>query len=134
MLTACRMVRLDVERVKVMVRILNLRPLLNGEAEAAEYLADPVDYPGDRMERALPDDPAGKRYVNGLADELSVQLLVLESLTPGIESLENLLLGSVDLRAGLTLLLRRKLSEDFICSVKKPFFPRYFTLTASRVV
>ena len=43
MLTACRMVRLDVERVKVMVRIINLRPLLNGEAEAAEYLADPVD-------------------------------------------------------------------------------------------
>ena len=49
---------------------------------------------------------------------------ILESLTPGIESLENLLLGSVDLRAGLTLLLRRKLSEGFHLLGEKALFPQ----------
>ena len=122
MLAAGRMVRLDVERVKVMVRVLNLGALLDGEAEAAEYLADAVDYPGDRVECALPAEPSGKRHIDGLAGELSVELLVLESLAPCIESIENLLLGTVDLCSGLALLLRRKLSERFHLFGEKALF------------
>ena len=66
---ARRVIERDVEHLEVAQVVLDLGRLVDDESELPEHLGDRVDGLVDRVERAAPDRPAGRRDVDRLGLE-----------------------------------------------------------------
>ena len=67
------MVRRDVEHLEVREVVLDLRALVDDEAELAEDAGNLVDRRRDRVESAATDRPTGRRDVDRLAPETRLE-------------------------------------------------------------
>ena len=119
-----RVVRRKVERLEVVVVVLDLGALGNLEAHSAEEVLHALDGPGHGVQTAGALAAAGQRDVDGLGGEALGHGGGIEGgLALGNQPLQ-LFLHGVDARSGGGALLCRQLAEALEKRRHPPFLPR----------
>lgn len=101
----------NVQRIKVMVVVLDLRPGSNGKAQLGEKGFNAFDGARNRVQATVFHPPTRQGDIDGLLREAGIQRRRLQRRLTGVQGLLNLLLGLVDDRPGRRTLFCRQIAQ-----------------------
>ena len=110
-ISTCRMVRRNIQRIKVMIVIFNFRAGFNRKAQFAEKGFDTLNGTGDRMQTAIFHAASRQRDINPLFSQTGIQRRRFQGIFTGIQCSLNLLFGFVNHCTRSRTIFRRQIPQ-----------------------
>ena len=110
---ARRMVCRNIQRLEIVVVVLDLRPFRNGKSQRGKQRLDPPHGARDRMQATAHPPTPRQGHVDGFPDQLRIQGSRLQLPVAVFDCLLNLLFDPVDCLSGRRAFIRRQGSKLF---------------------
>src|SRR5699024_5001606 len=117
---ARRMMRRKIQRLEIVVIVLDLRPGSNLETQPLENIEQTIEGAIDRMTAARIDRAPRQGDVDGLRVQARVEALARQHGAAFADGLFERMLGAVDLLTSLTPLFRRQLPQTLELCGERP--------------